>query len=117
MEPAHGKALTGIKDIVKVLRVLVYPKQHSIIWNDVPMESPAIGADVVCKLHVYRDASDEEITRHSTYDESLMAAQMTAIRTAKPDECAIICRHIMGVYHMRRVVSPVTDYQAAEAEP
>lgn len=89
-------------------RVIVYPQQHGIMWDDIPMECPAIGDGIVCKLHVYRTASQDEINRYTSYEESLVACQMEAMRMATPDQCAILCRHMLGVYNTQRAFTPAT---------
>lgn len=94
--------------IVKVRFVLRYPIQHAILWQDVTNEHRAIDEGLLCRLHVYGPAPDDQLCRFSSYDDSLKQAQKKAlllsIRYGRAKETEIILRHLRGDYQRRRYV-------------
>lgn len=97
-----------INPIVKLRFVLRYPIQHAVIWKDVPNENRAIDEGIICRLRFFRIASAEEVSRFSSYAESLKAAQEDALQKAMQNgdtsTAEIILRHLRGEYQRQRVL-------------
>ena len=92
--------------IVKIRFVLRYPIQHAIVWTDIPHENRAVDEGVICRLHFFRMASPEEVSRFSSYAESLKAAQEQALFNALQEKDSItvdiIINHMRGEYRRPR---------------
>lgn len=76
------KQLTGagIDPVVRIRAVLRYPRQSTIYFPDIPMKIDPAPGGTVCRLPFLRDATEEEIHRFGSYDESLAAAKQEYLR-------------------------------------
>ena len=89
---------------VRVLRILRYPRQHAIVWPDVPNEVRPLEGGRIYLLPGIRPATDEEIERFADWETSLSVTQAEALIDAPPAEREILIRHRMGIYISRRVL-------------
>lgn len=95
--------------IVRVLRILRYPRQHAIIWPDVPNDVSPLEGGKIYLLPSIRAATDEEIERFADWETSLSVTQAEALVEAPPAEQVILIRHRMGVYTSRRVLHTIDE--------
>lgn len=90
--------------IVRILRVLRYPAQRAIVWQDVANEVPPLREGCVCRLPVLRLSHGEE-GLYSDYPSSLRAALERALIAARSDgERAILLRHQAEGTRKKRIV-------------
>ena len=102
--PSRDPLRPEIDPIVRIARVMRYPRQHALYWPDVPVEIPPIADGVYCRLRVFRQATEADMRRYADYAESLAAAQreyMTRCESAAERE--IVQRHMHGEYRRRRM--------------
>ena len=98
--------------IVRVLRVLRYPRQHALYWPDKAVEIPAVEAGCICRLPFLRQATAEELARFGSYEESLAAAQAEALaREENEDSREIVRRHMAGEYRRARTVLRIRPWE------
>ena len=100
-ESCHGPHTSPT---VRVLRILRYPRQHAILWPDVPNEVSPLQSGRIYLLHGIRQATEEEIDRYWDWETSLTVTQAEALIEAPPAERDILIRHRMGVFLSRRVL-------------
>ena len=101
----------AVNRIVQVVRILRYPDQRAIIQHECAVEIPPAGEGLICRLAYLRDATDEELTRHADYAESLKATLGEAVKRARSvDELSILMRHAMGVFAVRKSLTTFNPY-------
>lgn len=102
----HGRF--GANPLCKVITILSYPIQHSIIYKDVICENAPYPVGAIAHFTVIRSISEDEARKAPPYPEALklaLSAAMDAARAAgdKP-AMEILERHASGEYHRRRLV-------------
>lgn len=107
--PGFYQVLNAVNIAVKIRFILRYPIQHAIVWPDVAKENAPLSEGLVCLLTPYRKATDEEVARFATYEESLNAARWNALIQARQqgDRSAeeILLRHMRGEVRNTRIVT------------
>lgn len=92
--------------IVRILRVLRYPRQRAIMMPEVAHSVPPVKEDTVCRMQALREATKEESGRFGSYGESLRRAWEQAMREARSDgERELLRRQQEGkMQYTRRLV-------------
>ena len=102
----ESHTFTERNPIVIIRFVLRYPVQHAILWTDIPHENRAIDEGVICRLPFVRFASTDDVSRFSSYADSLKQAQDERLNRARQEgdesTAEIILRHMRGEYKRQR---------------
>ena len=89
--------------LVEILRILVYPSQHAILWPDVPDGHPPLHVGTLCRMPVARDPRGEDM-RFGSWEESLAASTAAAMAAADGEELELIKKHAAGKTRRQRSI-------------
>lgn len=94
------------RPIVLILRAVRYPNQRAFAHPDRAVELPALGAGIMCRMEILRDAADKEAALLALPEgEALGRAIRRAIaETDSEEEKDILRRHAEGDVRRGRVV-------------
>ena len=107
--------ILGVDPVVKILRVLKYPRQHALYWPDQAIEIPPIAESEYVRMHVLRAAGPDELKALGSWDECLRHAQERALQEETNEEAReIIRRHLSGEYRRKRTAHTFTRWEIDE---
>lgn len=113
--PGFFRAMHAVNIAVQIRFILRYPIQHAIIWPDVAHENAPLAEGLICLLTPYRKATEEEVARFATYEESLNAARWNALvqarRQGDRNTEEMLLRHMRGEVRDTRIVTTFKKWE------
>lgn len=107
--------ILGVDPVVKILRVLKYPRQHALYWPDQAIEIPPITESEYVRMHILRAAGPDELKALGSWDECLRRAQERALKDETNEQAReIISRHMAGDYRRKRSAYTFTSWEIDE---
>lgn len=96
--------------VVRLIRILRYPRQRAILYDDVINEVPPMPKGTICRMRILHYASEGEISCFASWEESeRIWLDHMLIHAKDPKEQEIIMDHLAHTHHASRSVCVITD--------
>lgn len=111
----HGHG-PHILPAARILRMLAYPVQHTILWPEIPNENPPLPGGALVRLPILREATEADrkaLELYCDYAASVRAAALRAIGEGPPaDQRTLIALTLVGRRKRTRSVLILTESEA-----